>query len=87
MTDEFTHMVKKTASMLNIVAADIISDLIGKFNMSDSEIRAAVKTVSVNELEDFTEEYPDLSLQNNMVLVYLIILRQQMGIDSKRYDC
>lgn len=87
MTDEFTHMVNKTASMLNIVAADIISDLIGKFNMSDSEIRAAIKAVSVGELEDFAEDYPELSLQNNMILVYLIVLRQQMGIDAKHYDC
>ena len=73
--------------MLAIIATDIIADLDKRFNLSQSDIREAVRTVSVEDLEQFTEDYPDLSLQNNMVLVYLIILRQQMGIDSKRYDC
>lgn len=77
--------------MLAIIATDIIADLDKRFNLSQSDIREAVRTVSVEDLEQFTEDYPDLSLHNNMILVYLIILSQQMGMRAlsgfKSYDC
>ena len=77
--------------MLAIIATDIIADLDKRFNLSQSDIREAVRTVSVEDLEQFTEDYPDLSLHNNMILVYLIILSQQMGMRGisgvKHYDC
>lgn len=91
MTNEFDHIIRKTSSMLAIIATDIIADLDKRFNLSQSDIREAVRTVSVEDLEQFTEDYPDLSLHNNMILVYLIILSQQMGMRAlsgfKSYDC
>ena len=91
MTNDFDHIIRKTSSMLAIIATDIIADLDKRFNLSQSDIREAVRTVSVEDLEQFTEDYPDLSLHNNMILVYLIILSQQMGMRGisgvKQYDC
>ena len=55
--------------------------------MDIKEIKEAARNVTASELEQFADENEAISVANNMILVYLVVLRQRMGLDNKQYDC
>lgn len=87
--DEFELLLTKTELSLRVVNSELIYELITRFGFQEEDIVAAVKSVSVEELHDFITTNPALSHNNNMIIVYLLLIGRQMGHihGRKTYDC
>lgn len=87
MEREFELISQKVQTMLTVISTDILSDLMDRFGLSDDEISKQVKNVSIEDMENFSISHGRLYFHSNIILIYLILLRRQMGLDAKTYDC
>lgn len=87
MISDFSIILDKVGMGLDLIATNLIVDMIQKFGMDIKDIKEATRNVTASELEQFADENEAISVANNMILVYLVVLRQRMGLDNKTYDC
>ena len=86
MISDFSIILDKVGMGLDLIATNLIVDMIQKFGMDIKDIKEAARNVTASELEQFADENEAISVANDMILVYLVVLRQRMGLDNKTYD-
>ena len=87
MIADFSIVLDKVGMGLDLIATNLVVDLIQKFGMDNEDIKKAVRSVTTSEIEQFAEENDSIFAAHNMILIYLVVLQQRMGLDNKSYDC
>lgn len=88
--DEYTFFLNKTSAMLSVINTDLVFELMGRYGMSDDEIKQMVLNVSSEDMTNFVEEHELVMRHSNMLIVYLILLQritQETEFHGKAYDC
>jgi hypothetical protein len=83
---EFEFISQKIQAMLAVITTDLVAELMGRFGLSEDEISRQVKLIEEGALESIIEDQA-LYHRLTMVLVYLALLKRQLGLDVKTYDC